>query len=130
MQLMCVLSAAYLIAAALFSMLELPLWGKAAMMLIMAVILALQSRRFAFLASPNSIVALEFDSENALNFQKRDGTRHACQVMATSFVSPYLTLLNLKSAETGARCHLVILPDSLEKEDFRRLRIWLRWKHT
>jgi toxin CptA len=48
--------------------------------------------------------------------------------LGTTYVTPYLTVLNLRGhGERGAR-HVTLLPDSLHAEDFRKLRVWLRWK--
>jgi hypothetical protein len=40
---------------------------------------------------------------------------------------PALTLLNFRANGDRRTRHLLILPDSLAEEDFRRLRVWLRW---
>ena len=46
---------------------------------------------------------------------------------AGSFVAPWLTIVRWR--EQGARfdASIVILPDMLPAEDFRRVRVWLRW---
>jgi toxin CptA len=49
-------------------------------------------------------------------------------LLGTSFVSPYLAVLNLKPGNSRLARHIVLLPDSLEKEEFRQLRVLLRWK--
>ena len=48
-------------------------------------------------------------------------------MLSSSFVSPSLTVLNLRVAGAARPRHLVILPDNVEKETFRRLRVLLRW---
>lgn len=45
-----------------------------------------------------------------------------------SIVNPWLTTIRYRS-ETGKQGGtLVLLPDSLAEDDFRRLRVWLKWK--
>jgi toxin CptA len=50
-----------------------------------------------------------------------------CIISGDSFVTPYLTVLNLKPEGARFAHALVILPDSLEAESFRRLRVRLKW---
>jgi toxin CptA len=43
------------------------------------------------------------------------------------FVSPALVVVELQ-APLGRRKTLILAPDSLPADDFRRLRVWLRWR--
>ena len=49
------------------------------------------------------------------------------EILGSSFVSSWMTLLNLKT-DARRSISIAILPDTLAQEDFRRLRIWLRWR--
>ncbi len=67
-----------------------------------------------------------------LETQRRDYI--ACALLGSSFVAPYLTVLELKPLSTRklwqrfrTRC-VVILPDGIDVEEFRQLRVLLRWK--
>jgi toxin CptA len=44
-----------------------------------------------------------------------------------AYVSPWLTVLPLRIGDTGRSLRLVLLPDMLDGEDYRRLRVHLRW---
>lgn len=44
----------------------------------------------------------------------------------TATVHPWLTVVHLEIG--GRRRAIVVLPDSMQTEDFRRLRVWLRWR--
>ncbi len=58
---------------------------------------------------------------------ERDGAAAAsAQVLAQSTVMNWLTVLLLRG-ERGREA-LTILPDALSSEDFRALRLWLRWR--
>lgn len=65
----------------------------------------------------------------------RDGlsmeTRHdgwiLCNILDSSFVTPWLTVLHLKPAQRWLPVHVVLLPDMLDADEFRRLRVWLKW---
>ena len=85
--------------------------------------------RVALLRALNSAVALEVTSDNALSIQTRSGEWIECEVLGSTYVVSFLTVLNLRELEKVAVRHIMILPDSMDAEDFRRLRVWLRWKH-
>lgn len=72
-----------------------------------------------------SLVLIELDHEGKLWVTMRNGLRHAAQVQGSSLVTAGLTVLNLKFEQGRASC--LILPDAVEAEPFRRLRVWLRW---
>jgi toxin CptA len=44
-----------------------------------------------------------------------------------SLVTPYLTVLNVLPQGARFSRSVVILPDSLDAESFRQLRVWLKW---
>ena len=85
-------------------------------------------RRAALLLAPSSAAAVEIDSDNLLSIRTRDGEWTECEVLDSTYVAPFLTVLNL--SETGKRAirHVVIMPDGIDREDFRKLRVWLRWQ--
>ena len=58
----------------------------------------------------------------------RDGDFQAFRVSPGSVVLPGLCVLALRAETNGERAWLTILPDGLAADDFRRLRVWLRWK--
>ena len=60
--------------------------------------------------------------------------RITCTLLGSSFVEPYLTVLELKPLEPlkswrrFSSRSVVILPDGIDAEGFRQLRVLLRWK--
>jgi toxin CptA len=61
------------------------------------------------------------------------GEEQDAELLMSSFVHPYLTVVNLKVFGKPWYCRyrsFVILPDNLDAETFRRLRIRLRWYST
>ena len=71
------------------------------------------------------IVALRVNIKGEFSVQQRGGEWLVASVLVSSFVMPWLTILQLKIADK--REYLVLLPDALDADDFRRLRVWLRW---
>lgn len=81
---------------------------------------------------PWSWVVLNVNVKNELQLTCRDGARFAGTVCADSVVTPYLTVLYFKLHHAGfirrlLTSRIVILPDMVDAENYRQLRVWLRW---
>ncbi|MBA4142430.1 MAG: hypothetical protein H0X43_05340 [Nitrosospira sp.] len=91
-------------------------------------------RHYALLSSPRSVTGLEISDEMTCTLQTRGGERIACALLGSSFVAPFLAVLELKPLRplTSWRRYfshsVVILPDGIDAEEFRRLRVLLKWK--
>jgi len=74
-----------------------------------------------------SLRALELDAHGAVRWQ--DGSRqwHEGEVLASSYVSGWLVVLNLGASGRRARS-VVLLPDCAAADELRQLRVWLRWR--
>lgn len=84
-------------------------------------------RQHGALTLPRSIVRLTLNPETGLLVMEKSGMSYQVTVLPSSFVAPYLTVLNLQATETGRRFSLILLTDNTEPEGFRQLRVWLRW---
>lgn len=121
------LGGAHLGALLLLPMLPVDGWllsGLAALLLLSA---ALSIRRHALRRSRGSITKLEFMDRAKLRVRMRDDAWHSGHVLGTSTVSAAWTVLNLRLDDRRWPVHVVITGDSIDAEDFRRLRVWLRW---
>ena len=58
---------------------------------------------------------------------QRDGHWSPATVLRSSFVLPWLVVLHLRLEGRRLMLPVVLLPDSMGNDDFRRLRVWLRW---
>lgn len=97
-------------------------------LLVLIVIASTHSiRRYALLTSATAVTHLSLAQTSKLQLTYKDGTQAEVRVLESSFVSPYLTALNLREVETGRRLSILLLPDSAESNGFRQLRVWLRW---
>jgi toxin CptA len=90
--------------------------------------LAFGLRLHAWRSAPEAVVGFELRPDGSGAIENRRGRWREVAVLGSSFVSPLLTILNLRVA--GARGHrsLVVTPDALGADEFRRLRVWLRWR--
>jgi len=82
---------------------------------------------------PWSLVALDINSGNELKLIRRDGRQLAkLQLCGDSVALPYLTVMRCTPAKTIGLSgffpyYLLLLPDAIEPDSFRQLRVWLRW---
>ena len=88
---------------------------------------------YGLLLLPWSCVGLAVNAKNELLITRRDGVQMVdVSVTADSVVTPYLTVVRFYQKNAAIlSCvfsfKMVILPDSLDAESYRQLRVWLRW---
>lgn len=123
-----ILGIAHVATAGLLWPLALPVAVKLAGVAILAISLIFYLRHYAWLHSPGATVAFELSDEMAYTLETRRGERIGCTLLDSSFVAPYLTVLNLKPEGKFFTRSVVILADAIDAEEFRQLRVLLRWK--
>lgn len=103
---------------------------------------------YGLLLLPWSCVALSVNAKNQLQLIRKDGKTLDVVVQDNSVVTPYLTVLNCKLSNPDqladmsslimmrslftlrlTKRSVTILPDALDYESYRQLRVWLRWGH-
>lgn len=77
--------------------------------------------------SSRAAVSLELREDGGASWRDRNGAWHEARLRSDRFVSAAFVVLGLDLAGRG-RKWLVLLGDSALPEDFRRLRVWLRWR--
>lgn len=113
--------------AVLTALLPLPVWGKGFCILVVISAAAYSFNKYAWLRMPQSITALEVGSRGKFRcFAGAHDWRDA-EVLGSSFVTPWLTVLNLRLPGKRLAQHVVVLPDAVDSDAFRHLRVWLRW---
>ncbi|WP_300287863.1 protein YgfX [Nitrosomonas sp.] len=127
-QLAVLLSLAHCTAAGVFWPLTLPVMIKIAISLVLAGSLYYYLHRYAWLVSPQSAVELHLSEKNRCKIRFLSGERINTVIDASTFVASYMTVLCLRLEHTGQYRTVVILPDGIDADSFRRLRVWLRWK--
>ena len=88
------LTAMHGLALALIWLLPFDRWLKIAAVLLLLASLIYHVRRDVMRTSRNAILALKISPECRCSVQVRSGDWFEAQLLATSFVSPYLTILN------------------------------------
>jgi toxin CptA len=127
-QLTLYLVAGHLIAAACVLSVSLPLWLGFLLLGLLLASLLYSLRNHVWRTWPFSIVALQFGHDGTVFMQYRNGKLLEAQVLGSSFVAPYLTIILLKTNQAWFARSVVVLPDMLAPELFRSLRVWLKWR--
>ena len=77
--------------------------------------------------SSRAAVSLELREDGGASWRDRSGRWHEGRLRSDHFVSAAFVVMGLDVAGSG-RKWLVLWGDSALPEDFRRLRVWLRWR--
>lgn len=89
-------------------------------------------RQDALLLSNSAVIAFDLFEKMQCKITTRSKKSIHCLITPDSFVTPVLTVLIFKLEKPLSLSpfySIVILPDRIEANEFRRLRIWLRWKY-
>jgi hypothetical protein len=76
---------------------------------------------------PSTIVGLRLAENGELGFLSPDGDLRSVTVQPDSAVFSWLIVLRVREFGQGRLHSLVLLRDSMSVEQFRLLRVWLRW---
>jgi hypothetical protein len=124
-------TAAHAAAAVISVSVDLPLAAKTALVIAIVASLVDALRRHAFMTSHDAIVSIELRVDGTAAVYTRGGACHDVRILGTTYVTPQLSVLNLRrDGNRGYRGlrHVLIVPDMVTAEDFRYLRVFLRWQ--
>jgi len=76
---------------------------------------------------PGRLQGLNLAMDGTFSVRLMSGEWVPAEVLDSSFVKPWLTVLHLRLEDRRRMLPLVLLADMLDPEDFRRLRVWLHW---
>jgi len=88
---------------------------------------AIEHVRLALHRTPRAVVGLEFAADGSLAVAGPADDWSPATLRSAAVPVPWLTVVTLRDAQQRRRS-VVILPDAVESEAFRRLRVWLRWR--
>lgn len=108
--------------------LAVPVWIKVMITGLLIISFIYYLRQDALLTSDAAITVFTLTAEQKCIITTCSGTIIKGSLLADSFVSPYLTLILIQPQEKRRTYSIVLLPDSLDAETFRRLRVRLRWQ--
>ena len=94
-------------------------------LIFLAAILLSAAAQMARLHGRRSIVRLTLHADGVLEYTRRGDESATVLIHLQSTVTPVLAVLLLKREKCLEA--LVVAPDALPCDDFRKLRLWLRW---
>jgi toxin CptA len=121
-----ILIVAHGVALAALTPLDLPLWAKNSLAFFIVFSLGYHLRLDAWLTAPLANVALLLEGDQIVMTMRNEKTWSG-HILSDSLVTPYLTILNVLPLGARFTSRIIILPDTLDAESFRQLRVWLKW---
>ncbi len=71
---------------------------------------------------------LKLNPDGRLHWRAAASSWQEVSLLPSSTVTPWLCVLVCRPAGQKRPRHFALYPDSLSADDFRRLRVWLRWR--
>jgi toxin CptA len=78
----------------------------------------------------NEVVALRVNVKGEFSVLVKSGEWLPASIQGSSFVAPYMTILHLRLNGKPRRYYVVLMPDAVPADDFRKLRVWLKWRDS
>jgi toxin CptA len=123
-----ILSSAHIATAILLWPLSLSLEVKMLIAILIVISLIHYLGRDALLYADKAVISFTLSEKMQCTAIARSGKTTICKVLGSTFVAPYLVVINLKPEGEFFPCSIVILPDGIDLDMHRQLRVWLRWK--
>lgn len=108
----------------------LPAWAGVAVVLVLAAHAVGVVRRCALLRSPRSVTALSLTAGGDCTLSLRDGNQVMGRIDPATMVLGSLVIVAVRHREFGLATYVPITADMLGDDDFRRLRVGLKWGGT
>jgi toxin CptA len=83
--------------------------------------------RHALLLLPGSVRGIQFLADGSCRLAARSGRVQRYEIAPATYVMPWLVVLCLRDRMRRRTVRVTLLPDSVERASFRRLRVRLRW---
>jgi toxin CptA len=117
---------AHAAAAVIVLRLAVSFWIELGLLAALATSLVRALRYHALLKSRDAVTAIDIGEQDATVYSRDVRYEHAC-VLGTTYVSALLTVLNLRVPGRMRPRHVILVPDNVDAETFRQLRVRLRW---
>ncbi|GBG15242.1 uncharacterized protein NMK_2845 [Novimethylophilus kurashikiensis] len=76
---------------------------------------------------PGKVRGLKLTKDGSFSVRLVQDDWVPAEILGSSFVQPWLTVLHLRLEGRKRMLPVVLFPDALPHEAFRRLRVWLNW---
>lgn len=110
------------------TVLLLPMIVLVKVVLVVTLLLALlySLRRYAWLSLPRSYIGMRLGDEG-ISLLRRDGREVTGTILNDSLITPLLVVINMLPDSNASVSSVVVFSDGVDKEQFRQLRVLLRW---
>ena len=125
-RLMTILIIAHAASGFLLAMLPLPLWLKFAGTLIVLIAAWHSVRHHALLNTRNAVRELRMSPDAKLDVLRADW--QSARLTGEQFIHPFLTIIRCRIENRRWPIAIVIVPDMLDAESYRALRVRLKWR--
>lgn len=88
---------------------------------------AIHHLRLALHLAPGAVAAVEFAPDGRCAVAGPGGQWQEAAVCAAAVPASWIAVMVVRDA-LGTKRPVVILPDGTDRDGFRRLRVWLRWR--
>ena len=117
-----------LIACYIVLILPIALWMKTITILVMVLVSGFYIARDALLIPPASWCAVYLDKDQKIMVRSVAGHKYLARVLPSTVVLPFITILNFKVPDCFWVQTIIILPDRVDVDVFRRWRVFLTWQ--
>lgn len=124
--LVAVLLLAHAASGVLLAILPLPIWLKSAGLVIVLIAGWQYVHHYALLKTKNAVRAFRMLPDARLDILRMDW--QSAQLAGEQFIHPFLTIIRCRIENRRRPIAIVILPDMLDAESFRTLRVRLKWQ--
>ncbi len=114
----------HLLAISIVPFMSLPLWAGSISISVLLFSLWHSIRLHITLAHRDAVCGVEWFEAHDCQLQLSSGRETRARLMPQVFILPWLVIMHFR-CDSGRIRHLVLLPDMLEQEVFRRLRVRL-----
>lgn len=121
-----VLLAAHIASTILILILPLPPWSKFLALPIIVASAWHNVRTYALLATLTAVRGVRILSNGNLEIDR--GKWQSATLIGEQFIHPQLTIIRCRTETSRRSIAIVILPDMLDVETFRTLRVRLKWR--
>lgn len=122
---LCIVSA-HVLAMGALCFIPVPAPALLLLLVVLTCSMAYYVLRDAGLRLAGACVALRLEDERVVLIE-RNGAERAGRLQRGSVVTPYLVVLNIEMPGQRRRRDVLVLPDSMDAESFRQLRVALKW---
>jgi toxin CptA len=105
---------------------DLNLLIKLLLMIALAFGLFIHSRQYLFRYGRRAVTNLVWQAQDQWQLDTANGETIKARLLGSSYVNPWLIILNFRPEQGGRVLPVVIMPDSVDSTTFRRLSVKLR----